>query len=97
MAADDEVTGPINLGNPVETSVAELAELIIEMTGSRSKITRRPLPIDDPVQRCPDITEAKRVLGWHPKTDLKDGLARTVAYFDKLLGAGREREHAVSR
>jgi UDP-glucuronate decarboxylase len=97
MAADDEVTGPINLGNPVETSVAELAELIIKMTGSRSKITRRPLPIDDPVQRCPDITEAKRVLGWHPNTDLKDGLARTVDYFDKLLGAGRERELAVSR
>src|ERR1700748_2657429 len=73
MAAPDDVTGPINLGNPVETSVAELAGMIIEMTGSRSKITRRPLPIDDPVQRCPDIGEAERILGWHPKTALKDG------------------------
>src|SRR5499427_8110575 len=83
MAADDEVTGPINLGNPFETSVAELADLIIAMTGSRSKITRRPLPIDDPIQRCPDITEAERVLGWRPKTELKTGLARTIDYFDK--------------
>src|SRR5438067_13460301 len=91
MAADDEVTGPINLGNPVETSVAELAELIIEMTGSRSKITRRPLPVDDPVQRCPDIAQATALLAWQPVTPLKDGLARTIAYFDRLLsesGAG---------
>ncbi|HEX4617223.1 MAG TPA: NAD-dependent epimerase/dehydratase family protein, partial [Stellaceae bacterium] len=87
MAAPDDVTGPINLGNPVETSVAELAEMIVEMIGSRSKIIRRPLPIDDPVQRCPDIAEAERILGWHPKTALKDGLARTIDYFDKLLGS----------
>src|ERR1700751_5335989 len=81
MAADDEVTGPINLGNPVENSVAELADLVIDMTGSRSQITRRPLPVDDPVQRCPNITEAKTLLGWQPRMPLKDGLARTIDYF----------------
>src|SRR4051812_35992301 len=93
MGAPDDVTGPINLGNPVETSVAELADMIVEMIGSRSKIIRRPLPIDDPVQRCPDIAEAERILGWHPKTPLKDGLARTIDYFDKLLGSDPGRRH----
>ena len=68
MAAPDDITGPINLGNPVETSVAELAELIIELTGSRSKIEHRPLPVDDPVQRCPDISQAKALLDWQPRT-----------------------------
>jgi UDP-glucuronate decarboxylase len=96
MAAPDAITGPINLGNPVETSIADLAELIIELTGSRSQITCRPLPIDDPVQRCPEIAEAERVLGWHPKTPLKEGLTRTVAYFDRLLSEGRELEYVVS-
>jgi UDP-glucuronate decarboxylase len=85
MAADDDVTGPINLGNPVETSVSELAERIIALTGSRSTITRCPLPTDDPIQRCPDIAQAQAVLGWTPRTDLEDGLARTIAYFDDLL------------
>ena len=66
MAAPDDITGPINLGNPVETSVAELADLIIALTGSRSTIVRRPLPVDDPVQRCPDIAQAEAVLGWQP-------------------------------
>jgi UDP-glucuronate decarboxylase len=88
MASPDAVTGPLNLGNPVETSVAELAETIIQMTGSRSKITRRPLPVDDPVQRCPDIAEATARLGWQPKTDLKDGLRQTIQYFENLLAAG---------
>ena len=73
MAAPDDVTGPINLGNPVETSVAELAELIIELTGSRSRIVHRPLPVDDPVQRCPDISQAKAVLDWQPRTPLRAG------------------------
>ncbi|HEV2362694.1 MAG TPA: UDP-glucuronic acid decarboxylase family protein [Caulobacteraceae bacterium] len=90
MAADDDVTGPVNLGNPVETSVAELAEMIIALTGSRSTITRRPLPIDDPVQRCPDIAQAEAVLGWRPRIGLEDGLARTIAYFDALLSAGAD-------
>jgi UDP-glucuronate decarboxylase len=85
MAASDDITGPVNLGNPVETSVAELADLIIALTGSRSTIVRRQLPVDDPVQRCPDIAQAEAVLGWRPRTELKDGLTRTVAYFDKLL------------
>ena len=85
MAAPDNVTGPVNLGNPVETSVAELAELVIALTGSHSEIVYRALPIDDPVQRCPDITQAETVLGWRPRTELKDGLTRTIAYFDQLL------------
>ena len=85
MAAPDHLTGPVNLGNPKETSVAELAELVIALTGSRSAITRRPLPVDDPVQRCPDITEATQLLAWQPATPLEDGLARTIAYFDRLL------------
>jgi UDP-glucuronate decarboxylase len=95
MAAPDEITGPINLGNPVETSIAELANLVIDLTGSRSKIVHRPLPVDDPVQRCPDITEAGSILGWHPETSLKDGLTRTVAYFDGLLSEGQDVGHAA--
>jgi UDP-glucuronate decarboxylase len=87
MAAPDHATGPLNLGNPQETSVAELAELVIALTGSRSPITRRPLPVDDPAQRCPDITEATALLAWQPTTPLTDGLTRTIAYFDRLLGA----------
>ena len=85
MDAPDEIIGPINLGNPVETSVGELARLIVEMTGSRSKIVHRPLPVDDPIQRCPDISLAKRVLDWQPHTALRPGLERTIAYFDGLL------------
>jgi UDP-glucuronate decarboxylase len=87
MAAPDDVTGPVNLGNPVETSVGELAELVISLTGSRSPIEHRPLPVDDPVQRCPDIAQAQAVLGWRPHTELKDGLSRTIAYFDRLLSS----------
>ena len=95
MAAPDDITGPVNLGNPVETSVAELAELIVTLTGSRSEIVLRPLPVDDPVQRCPDISQAQAVLGWQPRTGLADGLARTIAYFDQLLSTGaHEPEHA---
>jgi UDP-glucuronate decarboxylase len=85
MAAPDAVTGPINLGNPVETSVAELAQLVIKLTGSRSKLTRRELPVDDPIQRCPDIAEAKKHLDGQPKTPLRQGLTRTIQYFDQLL------------
>src|SRR5437870_2449551 len=86
MDTGDDVTGPINLGNPVETSVAELAHLIIDLTGSRSKIVHRPLPVDDPIQRCPDIAQAKAILEWQPRTPLRPGLARTIDYFDRLLG-----------
>jgi UDP-glucuronate decarboxylase len=92
MAADDAITGPINLGNPVETSVAELAEIIIALTGSRSTIIGCPLPIDDPIQRCPDIAQAQSLLRWEPHTELRDGLARTIAYFDDLL-SGQKPDH----
>ena len=85
MDAPDEVTGPMNLGNPVETSVAELAKFIIDLTGSRSKITHKPLPVDDPIQRCPDISQARSILKWEPKSPLKPGLECTIAYFEKLL------------
>jgi UDP-glucuronate decarboxylase len=89
MDAPDDITGPMNLGNPVETSVAELADLVVDLTGSPSRIVHRPLPVDDPIQRCPDITQASAILGWKPRTALKTGLQRTIAYFDALLG-----EHA---
>jgi UDP-glucuronate decarboxylase len=85
MAAPDDVTGPVNLGNPVETSVGELAQKIVEMINSPSSIVYRPLPTDDPVQRCPDITRARTTLGWEPKVPLEVGLGRTIAYFERLL------------
>jgi UDP-glucuronate decarboxylase len=86
MDAPDDITGPMNLGNPVEMSVAELAELVVDLIGSRSRIVRRPLPIDDPIQRCPDISQASALLDWKPRTALRPGLQRTIAYFDRLLG-----------
>ncbi len=92
MAAPDDVTGPINLGNPVETTVGELAEKIIALTGSRSTIERKPLPVDDPVQRCPDISRARDVLGWQPHVPLELGLERTIVYFDRLLAEEGERK-----
>ena len=85
MASGEEVTGPINLGNPQEIPVRALAERVIALTGSRSSIVYRPLPQDDPTQRCPDITRARAVLGWEPSVALDDGLARTIAYFERLL------------
>ena len=87
MATDDGVTGPINLGNPEEHTVLELAELIKELTGSRSPIEFRPLPQDDPRQRCPDITAARTLLGWQPTTPLREGLTRTITYFERTLSA----------
>jgi UDP-glucuronate decarboxylase len=87
MATDDDVTGPINLGNPGEFTILELAEKVIAATGSRSKLIRQPLPADDPVQRRPDITLAKDELGWEPKIQLDEGLEKTIAYFDKLLSS----------
>ncbi len=88
MRTGDDVTGPINLGNPHEISVRQLAEHIVELTGSRSRLVFRPLPQDDPMQRCPDITVARDVLGWAPTVKLNDGLIRTIAYFEGLLTAG---------
>lgn len=85
MDSGDDFTGPVNLGNPGEFSIRELAEKVIAMTGSRSKIVYQPLPQDDPKQRRPDITLAKEKLGWQPTIDLDEGLKRTIAYFDQLL------------
>jgi UDP-glucuronate decarboxylase len=86
MAARDDFTGPVNLGNPVEISILELAQRIIDLTGSRSTLVFRPLPSDDPTQRCPDIGLARRELAWEPQTTLEQGLVRTIAYFDELMG-----------
>jgi UDP-glucuronate decarboxylase len=85
MQSGDTITGPINLGNPNEVSIRELAELVIEMTGSRARIVHRPLPQDDPRQRQPDISRAQEHLGWRPTTQLRAGLTRTIAYFEDLL------------
>ncbi|MGI4745241.1 MAG: UDP-glucuronic acid decarboxylase family protein [Janthinobacterium lividum] len=86
MDSDDDITGPINLGNPHEIPVRELAERILALTGSRSRIVYLPLPQDDPTQRCPDITRARNLLGWEPQVGLEDGLRRSIDYFDRLLG-----------
>ena len=92
MATPDAVTGPINVGNPVEFSIMQLATKVVEITGSRSKVVRKPLPENDPRQRQPDITRAKEVLSWQPRTQLDDGLRRTVGYFEKLLAEGGVRD-----
>jgi len=85
MATPADVTGPINLGNPHEFTIRELAELVIELTGSASRLVQRPLPQDDPRQRQPDIAKARDVLGWEPKIQLREGLVRTIEHFDALL------------
>ena len=85
MGSADNVTGPINIGNPIEFTILELAKQVIELIGSSSSIVNRPLPQDDPRQRRPDITKAQDVLGWSPRTPLAEGLKRTVAYFEELL------------
>jgi UDP-glucuronate decarboxylase len=87
MNSGDEVTGPINLGNPVEFTMRQLAELVLELTGGKSGLVHRPLPSDDPRQRQPDITLAKQHLDWTPTAPLKVGLMRTIEYFDALLKA----------
>jgi UDP-glucuronate decarboxylase len=78
-------TGPVNLGNPVEFTIIELADMVIEMTGSKSELVRKPLPQDDPVMRRPDISIAQQTLGWQPKVQLREGLKKTIDYFDDLL------------
>ena len=85
MQSGDDVTGPINIGNPKEFSMLQLASEVIDLTGARSRIVHRPLPQDDPRQRRPDISKANDLLGWAPRTDLKYGLTKTIAYFDELL------------
>ena len=85
METPSDVTGPINIGNPREFTIRELAELIIEMTGAKSKLRFEPLPSDDPRQRQPDISMAKSILKWEPKIELREGLTKTIAYFDNIL------------
>jgi UDP-glucuronate decarboxylase len=87
MNADDNVVGPINLGNPGEFTMIELAEKVLRLTGSNSKLIHMPLPQDDPKQRCPDITKAKQYLDWEPTVALEQGLVRTIAYFKEALAA----------
>lgn len=85
MASPDEITGPINLGNPVEFTMLELAELVRQLIGAKVEIIYRPLPQDDPRQRQPDISKARTSLSWEPKVQLREGLAKTIAYFESLL------------
>lgn len=87
MENKSDETGPVNLGNPGEFTMLELADLVLELTGSSSKVEHRPLPQDDPKQRQPQIDKAKKVLGWEPKVPLKEGLVKTIAYFDQKLKA----------
>ena len=94
MATEDVVTGPMNLGNPHEITVRELAQRVVRLTGASSALVNRPLPADDPVQRCPDIGLAHRVLAWEPAVPLEDGLTRTVEYFSLMI---RERAHRTLR
>ena len=96
MASPPSLTGPVNLGNPVEFTVAELAEQVLALTGSRSRIVRRPLPTDDPRQRRPDISQAMHELDWQPKVVLAEGLKQTIAYFDTVLAAKRRRVDEVA-
>ena len=91
MDSDDDLTGPLNLGNPDEYRIVQLAETIIELANSRSTIVLKPLPSDDPLQRQPDIAKAKALLAWAPTVGLRDGLGRTIAYFDGLLRASGRR------
>jgi len=88
MHSGEEITGPINLGNPGEFTIRELAQKVLDMTGSRSALELRPLPQDDPRQRQPDISRARTSLGWEPTVKLEQGLAPTIAYFEQLLKRG---------
>ena len=85
METEDDVTGPINLGNPDEFSIRQLADLILEITGSKSEIVSRPLPQDDPVQRCPDIAMAKETINWAPTVKLRQGLEQTIEWFASAI------------
>jgi UDP-glucuronate decarboxylase len=89
MATEESEVGPINIGNPIEITIAELAHKVIDLTGSKSELRRLPLPKDDPRQRCPDISGARSLLGWWPQVDIHEGLSRTINYFEKQLAGGR--------
>jgi UDP-glucuronate decarboxylase len=92
MGTSSEVTGPINIGNPNEFTIRELAESVIQLTDSRSRLVNRPLPQDDPKQRQPDLTLAKKHLGWSPRQSLKEGLVPTIQYFEKMLSNEKLRQ-----
>src|SRR5215217_170409 len=95
METPDGVTGPVNIGNPLEFTIRQLAELTIELTGSSSKIVHRPLPEDDPRQRRPDISKAQELLAWTPHVQLREGLTKTISYFEQLLSS-KAKTHASS-
>jgi UDP-glucuronate decarboxylase len=98
MDTPDSFTGPINIGNPGEFTIKELAEKVIKLTGSKSKLIYKPLPQDDPLQRCPDIALARKMLKWKPEVQLEEGLKKTIAYFDGLLREdGKPAKKSVSR
>jgi UDP-glucuronate decarboxylase len=97
MEASRGVQSPMNLGNPQEFTVLELAQLVIELTGSRSRLTFLPLPSDDPTQRCPDIGRAREQLGWQPRVALREGLQRTICYLEKVLATSRARVRKAAR
>jgi UDP-glucuronate decarboxylase len=90
MEAEPGTPGPINIGNPAEFTIRDLAEQVIRLTGSRSKLSFAPLPSDDPLQRRPDITTARTLLGWEPKVQLREGLEKTILFFDALLSRQAE-------
>jgi UDP-glucuronate decarboxylase len=94
MGSNDEITGPINLGNPREFTIRQLAKHVIDLTGSKSRIVQKPLPEDDPRQRRPDITKAKEHLNWEPKVPLIEGLKKTIAYFDAYLKEALDRRQS---
>ena len=96
MATRAEVTGPVNIGNPTEFSMLELATMVIDLTGSHSRIVHRPRPEDDPRQRRPEISRAQDLLDWKPRTMLKDGLARTITYFEQLLSDQKLRAQLIT-
>ena len=97
MESGPEITGPINLGNPHEFTIIELADMIVEMTGSKTKIINESLPTDDPKQRQPDITRAKEILDWTPRVELREGLARTIQYFEDLISRSGVSSIGVAR
>ncbi len=98
MATDNSIVGPINIGNPNEFTIRQLAELVIELTGAKSNLAFQPLPYDDPKQRRPNIEKARRILGWEPTVQLRAGLEKTIAYFDELLRSdSRPHDIAASR
>ena len=97
MNCEQDLDAPVNLGNPSEIPIAELAETIVALTNSKSPLVLRPLPVDDPRQRCPDITRAKQLLHWAPTVSLEEGLTKTISYFDRLLSSAAESKKLVWR